>query len=324
MNLADKIINLRKQNGWSQEELAERLDVSRQSVSKWESGQSMPDIPKIVALSNLFSVSTDYLLKEDIPETQLDSIQKRCISLEDALEFLSLRRWASIRIAIASFVCILSLVPMFTLLALREEDLGLITLSEDAAGAIGVSVVLVLIAMACILFLRCGTRNKPYEFLDYESFDTQHGVVHHVRQKQQEFLPVYSRCNTTGTVLCILSAVPLLLAAFAGGEGLCLLGLCVTLILVGTGVLFFIYCGVIWASMEKLLQEGDYTPLNKKVSQRLEAASAVFWIITTALYLLWSFTDNFGVSWIIWPVNALLFAAFRIILRQILRRKFSE
>ena len=195
----------------------------------------MPDILKIVALSNLFSVSTDYLLKEDIPETQLDPIQKRYVSLEDAIAFLSLRRWASIRIAIASFVCILSLVPMLTLLALREEDLGLITLSEDAAGAIGISVVLVLIAMACTLFLRCGTRNKPYEFLDYESFDTQHGVAHHVRQKQREFLPVYSRCNTTGTVLCILSAVPLLLAAFAGGLGLLLAVMTIAALLEGLG-----------------------------------------------------------------------------------------
>ena len=323
MNLADKIITLRKQQGWSQEELAEKLDVSRQSVSKWEGGQSVPDISKIISMSDLFQVTTDYLLKEDASETALDPIPKRCVSLEDALQFLDLRKWASIRIAIAAFVCILSPVPMLTLLGLREDDLSLISLSEEAAGAIGISFALVLIAIACALFLRCGTRNKPYEFLDYESFDTQYGVALRIRQKQQEFLPVYSRCNTVGTVLCILSAIPLLLAAFAGGEGLCLLGLCAAFVLAGTGVLFFIYCGVIWASTEKLLQEGDYTPLNKKISQKLAAASAVFWIVTTAFYLLWSFTENFAVSWILWPVNALLFAALRIILKQILRARFS-
>ena len=52
MILADKIITLRKKAGWSQEELAERLNVSRQSVSKWESAQSMPDIDKILQLSS--------------------------------------------------------------------------------------------------------------------------------------------------------------------------------------------------------------------------------------------------------------------------------
>lgn len=63
MFLADKIINLRKKAGWSQEELAGRLGVTRQSVSKWEGAQSVPDIEKIVQLSRLFSVTTDYLLR---------------------------------------------------------------------------------------------------------------------------------------------------------------------------------------------------------------------------------------------------------------------
>ena len=65
MTLAEKIINLRKQKGWSQEELAEKLDVTRQSVSKWESAQSLPDIAKILQMSELFGVTTDYLLKDN-------------------------------------------------------------------------------------------------------------------------------------------------------------------------------------------------------------------------------------------------------------------
>ena len=70
MILADKIMTLRKKAGWSQEELAARLNVSRQSVSKWESAQSMPDIDKIVQLSSLFSVTTDYLLKDGQDDPQ--------------------------------------------------------------------------------------------------------------------------------------------------------------------------------------------------------------------------------------------------------------
>ena len=62
MILADKIINERKKNGWSQEELAEMLEVSRQSVSKWESAQSVPDLQKILKMAEVFGVSTDYLL----------------------------------------------------------------------------------------------------------------------------------------------------------------------------------------------------------------------------------------------------------------------
>ena len=68
MILADKIIDLRKKNGWSQEELAEKLNVSRQAVSKWESAQSVPDMNRVLQMSDLFGVSTDYLLKDDLTE----------------------------------------------------------------------------------------------------------------------------------------------------------------------------------------------------------------------------------------------------------------
>ena len=66
MIFADKLIDLRKRSGWSQEELADRLGVSRQSVSKWESAQSVPDMNRILKLSELFGVSTDYLLKDEL------------------------------------------------------------------------------------------------------------------------------------------------------------------------------------------------------------------------------------------------------------------
>ncbi len=67
MPLADKIIELRKKQGWSQIDLADRLDVSRQSVSKWEMAQAVPELDKIIKMSELFSVTTDYLLKDDGP-----------------------------------------------------------------------------------------------------------------------------------------------------------------------------------------------------------------------------------------------------------------
>ncbi len=63
MNMADRIQYLRKTKGLSQEELADKIGVSRQAVSKWESEQSTPDIEKIIIMSELFEVTTDYILK---------------------------------------------------------------------------------------------------------------------------------------------------------------------------------------------------------------------------------------------------------------------
>ena len=72
MNIADKIQLLRKQNNLTQEQLADKLNVSRQALSKWELGVSMPEADKIIQISDLFSVSTDYLLKDS-----LDTYEKR-------------------------------------------------------------------------------------------------------------------------------------------------------------------------------------------------------------------------------------------------------
>ena len=65
MKLSDKIIKLRKANGWSQEDLAEKMNISRQSISRWENGTALPDANNILHLSKLFNVTADYLLNDD-------------------------------------------------------------------------------------------------------------------------------------------------------------------------------------------------------------------------------------------------------------------
>lgn len=65
MTLGEKIQTLRKQKGWSQEELAEQIHVSRQALSRWEQGAATPDVSNVLELSRIFDVSTDYLLRDD-------------------------------------------------------------------------------------------------------------------------------------------------------------------------------------------------------------------------------------------------------------------
>ena len=78
MNIADRIQHLRKVKGISQEELADKIGVSRQSVSKWESEQTSPDIEKIILMSNFFNVTTDYILKgiEPVPDEPMSQKEK--------------------------------------------------------------------------------------------------------------------------------------------------------------------------------------------------------------------------------------------------------
>ena len=83
MNISEKILLQRKKKGISQETLANALNVSRQSVSKWESSQSVPDMDKIIALSNYFNVTTDYLLKDQIETIDnVDSYSSKNIDMQ--------------------------------------------------------------------------------------------------------------------------------------------------------------------------------------------------------------------------------------------------
>ena len=139
MILAEKIIALRKKAGWSQEELAYQMGVSRQSVSKWESGTSIPDLERILKLSQVFDVSTDYLLKEEIEtdpvsiamETDRDEVQKT-ITLDMANQFMDIKIRGAKKVASGTAAYILSPVLLIFLGGLTE--LKDVNISENMAG----------------------------------------------------------------------------------------------------------------------------------------------------------------------------------------------
>ena len=90
VNIADRIQYLRKQKGYSQEELADKVGVSRQAVSKWESEQSTPDLEKIIAMSELFEVTTDYILKGTGPVSQTNGKTSKNLYLGFVLIFATI------------------------------------------------------------------------------------------------------------------------------------------------------------------------------------------------------------------------------------------
>ena len=312
MILADKIIRLRKKNGWSQEELAEKMNVSRQAVSKWESAQTVPDLEKILQLSGLFGVTTDYLLKDELEsEEYTDSAAEsgvKRVKLAEANEFIDWRRSAAVRIAVAVFLCIASVIPLLLLAAASEANM--LGMTAEFAGAVGMVIFLVTVTVAVVIFVYCGFRNAPYAYLDKEVFETEYGVKGMVREKQKAYRNAYVRSNMIGVGICVLSPVALFVGAFSGDEFFTVLMLTVTLLAVGVGVIFFITAGVRWASMQKLLREGDFSDREKKRSGLKESVGTIYWLLAVAIYLGWSFaTDNWTISWIVWPIAGVLFAA---------------
>ena len=120
MKLSDKIIGLRKSNGMSQEDLAEKLNVSRQAISRWESGTAMPDASNILQLSKLFGVTTDYLLNDDyhsdndlpkVKEVQNDNLGQIMIYLVTLEVMVLLMQFMTTVILQSVFFGFLSFIP---------------------------------------------------------------------------------------------------------------------------------------------------------------------------------------------------------------------
>lgn len=335
MSLGDKIIALRKQAGWSQEELAERLGVTRQSVSKWEGAQSIPDLDKVVQMSRLFGVTTDYLLKDEVAEPETvpaETVQPlRRVTVAEAEAYLALRQSAAVKIAAATFLCILSPIPLIFLAGL--SGVAAIGLSGERAAGLGLCALILMAAVGVVLFMVSGAKGKPFEFLETEVFETEPGVTALAREREQAHRGTYTRLNIVGTVLCILSVIPLFLAFAIEPRGLVNLDLiyvtaiCLLLFLAGVGCFAFVYGGVPQAAIDKLLQQGDYTPQNKAAKRLTGPVTVIYWLVVTAVFLLYVYgpwgngKPDYNISWVIWAVAGVLYAAVVTALKMARNRR---
>ncbi len=105
MNFSEKLYQLRKKSGLSQEELAEKLNVSRQAVSKWESGTSVPESEKLLAISRYFDVTVDYLMKDELTESMPVNVPT-----ED--KKISLVKYLGTAFCVLGVVCLLTWLVM--------------------------------------------------------------------------------------------------------------------------------------------------------------------------------------------------------------------
>lgn len=327
MIFADKLIQLRKKNGWSQEELAEQMKVSRQAVSKWEGAQSIPDLEKIIRLSALFGVTTDYLLKDDMEESissgaTEDVAPLRRVSMEEANAFLSVKEATSKSIASATFLCILSPICLIILGAASESPAY--RLSDNMAAGIGMIILLAFIAVAVAIFISSGSKTSSFTYLEKEVFETEYGVSGMVKDRKQQYRSTYTRNNIAGTCICILSLTPLFAGIILNDEDdlFTIIMFTLTMVIAGIGVTLFIRSGIIWASFDKLLQEGDYSKQKKEQQSIATAISTAYWTIATTIYLAYSFTSNsWDYSWIIWVVAGVLYPAILAVLNIFEQKK---
>ena len=254
MKLSVKIIALRKRMGWSQEDLAEHLGVSRQSVSKWESGASVPELERIIQLSDLFGLSADELIRNDAPlnpprhepEPEIDR-DHPILTLEDAYAYLAQCQDFAHDAGLGVAACVLSPAPLLALIGLFGEGFG---------SAVGVPMLLLLVAWAVYRFIMAGLAMQRYRHIEKGRFVPARGVMKWARESLSQFRPEFVRKISIGVALCIVSPGPLIFltsfldgSPFAAGFGTGLL-----LALVAAGCYLFTHTGCIQNSYRRLLK----------------------------------------------------------------------
>ena len=313
MILADKIIKLRKQFGWSQEDLAEKMNISRQSVSKWESANSIPDINKIITLADIFNVSTDFLLKDDIEEfdhldrgTEPDILQ---ISLEQALKYVENKIEISSLITKGVVLCLCSVIPLFFFLAMAETNR--LNLTNDIAAWIGVVSILIMVSIGVSFFIRKNQYESDIVPIENESFELAYGVHSVFKEKLQKFRTIYNLRLSVGIFMFITCFVPLMFVSmFFNGSDIILMMFIVLLIMIAIGMFIVAPVSAKYDAYNNILKDSFQEIEKSKRTKRAEKLAAFYWPLLVAIYLGWSlWTMDWGVTWIIWPVGAVFFVA---------------
>lgn len=356
MNLSEKIFNERRKLGLSQEQFAEKMQISRQAVSKWESGQSTPDLDKIVLMSQIFGVSTDYLLKENVDTVEntestiagdsiYDSSNSRKSDMADAEfnersennsentrennfrkeltknevdSYMEVREKSGKRIAIGVCLCLLSFV--FSCIAIMiTKRLGA---PEDIQDTAAGTVMFLLLGTAVMLFIMSGLRLHIYEYLEKEDFLLPDDIKLLITDKKKEYQEIFNIHITIGVILVILAVVLCMLAeTFLGYttmkdytdevQGIIMFGV------LAVSVFLFVQAGIRMGTYNILLQEQDYTK-DKKLAKRegtdrMGQIAGIYWCLMCAIYLGFSFyTNDWGRSWILWPVAGCAFGAIAV------------
>ena len=313
MTLAEKIIKLRKENGWSQEELADRLDITRQSVSKWESATSVPELNKIILLADIFNVTVDSLVKEDAEEYEkIDLVKKhefRKISIDEAKDFEQFNIRKTQIIAQNVMLCIYAFIPLFLLLALRQGDI--FKLSSEVSVGIGLASSFIIVSIAIRGFITAGINSTDYRFMEKQEFTLEYGIKEIYHEKLRSYRLTYSRKLSFSIILLLISVLPLILSGvFHFSSMIALFMLTLMLLLIGGSVSQIIRTVSKYKTYQCILQEGDYSAKVRLEMMRYQKYAFIYWPIVLAIYLLWSFwTMSWGVTWLVWPVASVLFVA---------------
>lgn len=361
MNLAEKIFNERTKLDLSQEQFAEQLGVSRQAVSKWETGQSLPDLDKIVMMSRVFGVTTDYLLSEESSSGEGDKVSQntnhvaenqyngemehetegktdnentlsenskpRYISDEEVEEYCTVRKRFGKRIGLGVFLCIAGLAFVQFVQEIFPEIIGYRVSNPDFFENLAAVPFLLLVAIAVPLFIVAGLSMGKYEFMEKANLTFSPGMKKRLQEESEAHYRVFTAKIAVGVSLCIIAASVCVIIeeqTFVNTAQVWIsgeMGAFYMLLIIAVAVYLFVTAGIEKSTYDILLHKKEIAQKKEK-NKVFDAVSSIYWCIVTAGYLAYSFiTFDWGRSWIVWPVAGCLFGAVSAAMHLMSREK---
>lgn len=306
--LADKIIELKRTNNLSKEELSEIVDVSKLTISKWESGERTPSLDQLNILCNRFNVSMDYFTSEYRDNTQKEK-EYRYVSYDSAMVYVEDKKKVSRIISLGVFFCIVSVVPL--LLLLFMTDMNYLNMTTSVSTTVGLAVLFGFVALGVGIFMQINRYSFDLDLKYDTDLKLDQGVKSTFKSLLDEYRPVYIRNVTIAIALILLSTVPLITVSILTQSGqLALLMVVVKLIIIAIGVSMIIPASLKFNELKAVVNLGEPKSVKNRREKRTEKVASFYWPLVTAVYLGWSlWTMAWGTTWILWPVAAVAFAA---------------
>lgn len=297
MSLSENLQNLRKIKNMSQEELAEKLNVSRQAVSKWESGSGYPETEKIISICEIFDCSMDQLVK--------GKISSDIKSEKNNYDLIMTKAAKEISLGVA--LILLGVSIMLTIIGFASNEQ-----TEEQFALIGVIAILIGVVFAVPMFIINGSK--------IENFKKKNPKMANVYTEDEvdKANSKYTKYLATGISIIILGVVIMML--FLGlktfGEE-STFPVAILMYLITIGVLIIVYSGMMKEKFNIEKYNYENTEEYKKVDNIVGKICGIIMLITTIIFLVWGFTLNMWyINWVVYPVGGIMCGIVSIILKK--------
>lgn len=291
MSFGLKLQNLRKEKGLSQEALAQRLQVSRQAVSKWETGEGYPEMDKMIMISDMFQVSLDYLLKGQDQEYQEDTQHKYFMNTQMIHDYIMYKKNYALRIGMSVAIIILSVTFPIILSYSQNENIGAVLM-------------LLAIALCVALLITTGISHENYSQLEKKEIKMSFQDLQDLQNEYIHFKKTFGMSIAFGVCLIIVSVAGVIVfEELLHWENI---GTIILLVCVAIAVFIFIYQGIKSGMYEFLIQNQEFV-MQKKKEEEKSSLYAFTMPLAAMIYLIIGFTKEWWhPGWIVFPMTAII------------------